>query len=300
MHRPLAFLVVTAAVVACLAGCGGGGSSSADIAFVSSRDGDYAIYVMSADGKGERRLSEKQEGVPEGDSVFFQIDPAWSPDATKIAYASVRAGSPDIYVMNADGTGTTPLTSRQDERHASHLVPDGKSIAFVRDGDIYVMGSDGSSPQRISDIDAQESDPAWSPDGEWLAYVRRTPGTPVQNLWLMHPDGSARHALTRQTGRTFTPAWSPDSKRIVFSMNREELLRCSPSAWTERVFAASCPRRTTTSSRPGRPTGRGSPTRRTARSSRSNSAAPASEKLTDNATNDSSPTWNPQPSAGGE
>ena len=123
MHRPLAFLVVTAAVVASLAGCGGGGSSSADIAFVSSRDGDYAIYVMSADGKGERRLTKKdQEGVTEGESVFFQIDPAWSPDATKIAYASVRAGSPDIYVMNADGTGDDTAHVGQGERHAPHVV----------------------------------------------------------------------------------------------------------------------------------------------------------------------------------
>jgi Tol biopolymer transport system component len=125
-------------------------------------------------------------------------------------------------VMNADGTGVRQLTSGKTNDTHPTWSPDGKSIAFVRDEDIYVMGADGAGPKRISDIDAQESDPAWSPDGDWFAYIKRTPGTPVQNLWLMRPDGSERHALTRQSGRAFTPAWSPDSKRIVFSMNRNQ------------------------------------------------------------------------------
>jgi Tol biopolymer transport system component len=224
--RSLAPLLALAAAVTALTGCGGGGSEDPDIAFMSSRSGYYAIYVMSADGKGERQLTKREEsGSPtEGASVFWQIDPAWSPDATRIAFASARAGTPHIYVMNADGSGTKNLTAGKTNDTHPTWSPDGRSIAFVRDGDIYVMGADGSSPKRISDIDAQESDPAWSPDGHWIAYIKRTPGTPVQNLWLMRPDGSERHALTRQGGRAFTPAWSPDSTRIVFSMNRDETL----------------------------------------------------------------------------
>jgi Tol biopolymer transport system component len=217
-------LLVLAAAVTALPGCGGGGSDAADIAFVSSRTGYYALYVMSADGKGERQLTEHDGGPPQGESVFWQMEPAWSPDATKIAYAGVRKGAPHIFVMNADGTGVEQLTSGKTNDTHPTWSPDGGSIAFVRDGDIYVMGAEGASPKRISDIDAQESDPAWSPDGEWIAYIKRTPGTPVQNLWLMRPDGSESHALTRQSGRAFTPAWSPDSKRIVFSMNKDEAL----------------------------------------------------------------------------
>ncbi len=161
--------------------------------------------------------------MTEGDSVFFQIDPAWSPDCDEDRVRERASGHARHLRHERRWDGETPLTSGKTNDTHPTWSPDGKSIAFVRDGDIYVMGSDGSSPRRISDINAQESDPAWSPDGEWIAYVRRTPGTPVQNLWLMHPDGSARHALTTQTGRTFTPAWSPDSTRIVFSMNRDEL-----------------------------------------------------------------------------
>ena len=205
------------------AGCGGDDAASPDIAFVSSRDGEYAIFTMGADGKGEHRLTPREGEAPEGESVFWQIDPAWSPDGAKIAFVSARTGAPHVYVMNADGTGTTALTSgeKYNDTHPT-WSPDAASIAFARDGDVYVMGADGSDPKRISDLNAQESDPVWSPDGEWIAYIKRTPGTPVQNLWVMHPAGTGRRALTKQAGRAFTPSWSPDSTRIVFSMNRDE------------------------------------------------------------------------------
>lgn len=222
MNRSLAFFLGVAAAVTALAGCGGGGSNRDDIAFVSSRDGEYALFAMSADGGGEHRLTKREGDSPEGESVFWQIEPAWSPGGTKIAFASARTGEPHVYVMSADGTGTTQLTSGKTNDTHPTWSPDGTSIAFVRDGDIYVMAADGSSPKRISDINAEESDPAWSPDGDWIAYIKRTPGTPVQNLWLMHPDGSGRRALTKQSGRAFTPSWAPGSARIVFSMNRDE------------------------------------------------------------------------------
>lgn len=222
MPRSLAVLVVLSAAVTALAGCGGSDATRSDLAFVSSRDGEYAIFAMSADGKGEHRLTPREGDAPEGESVFWQIDPAWSPDATKIAFVSARTGEAHVYVMNADGTGTTQLTSGATSDTHPTWSPDGTSIALARAGDIYVMGADGSNPTRVSDINAQESDPAWSPDGGWIAYIKRTPGTPVQNLWVMHPDGSGRRALTRQGGRAFTPSWSPDSRRIVFSMNRDE------------------------------------------------------------------------------
>jgi len=174
---------------------------------------------MGADGNGQRRLGADDDGPREGESVYWQMEPAWSPDATEIAYTGVRKGVAHIFVMDADGSGARALTSgRANDTHAT-WSPDGKHLAFARDGDIYVMSSGGSDAKAISDVPAPESDPAWSPDGRWIAYISGTPGTPVQNLWLMRPNGTGRHALTRQGGRAYTPGWSPDGRRIVFSMN---------------------------------------------------------------------------------
>ena len=282
-----------------VAGCGGESSGSADLAFVSSRDGDYAIFVMASDGSGQRRLTV-QDTAAAGATVFFQVEPAWSADGSKIAFASRRTGSSDIYAMTSDGTGTKHLTSgKQNDSHPT-WSPDGNEIAFTRDGDIYVMGADGSRPHRISDIDAEESDPAWSPTGDRIAYVRRIPGTPIQNVWIMNPDGSDRHPLTKGNGRAFTPAWSPDGKRIVFTTNAE--------SQHFELFAVGVDGKGLRSVVP------------TANDDFEPSWSPdgskiafqeegaiftvalgggdqAVKKLTDYATNDSSPAWNPRPPA---
>jgi hypothetical protein len=76
------------------------------IAFDSDRDGNREVYVMNADGTEQTRLT---------DSVGLNIEPSWSPDGTKIAFASSRDGVDinifEIYVMNADGTEQTRLTN---------------------------------------------------------------------------------------------------------------------------------------------------------------------------------------------
>ena len=213
--------VVGAAVVLAATGCGGDDRARPDLVFVSTRDGDYAIYEMDADGGGQRRLTEREGSVSSPARLFFQTEPAWSPDATKIAFSSRRSGTFDIYVMNADGTGTQRLTSTEENDAHPTWSASGMRLAFARDGDIYTVGADGGDATLVSDPDVDESDPAWSPDGAWIAYVRREPGTATREVWIMRPNGSSRRRLTNQTGRSATPAWSPDSTRVVFATNEE-------------------------------------------------------------------------------
>ena len=58
-------------------------------------------------------------------------NPAWSPDGSRIAFSSNRDGDSEIYVMNADGSGVTPLTDNSDQDYSPAWSPDGSRIAFV-------------------------------------------------------------------------------------------------------------------------------------------------------------------------
>ena len=149
MHIRLLLLVAVGTALV-LSACGGGGDPRPDLLFVSTRDGDYAIYAMNADGGRQKRLTRAEVDTSSPAGLFFQIDPAWSPDGATIAFASRRAGSSDIYVMRADGTGTQRLTAtRVDDTHPT-WAPNGQQIAFKRADDIYVMNADGTLAHEIS------------------------------------------------------------------------------------------------------------------------------------------------------
>ena len=89
-----------------VAGCGTNATGPAAqpvlIAFFSNRSGDFEIYFMNS-GTGEVTNLTNHSGA--------DFSPAWSPDGGKIAFGSWRDYPPEIYVMNADGTGQTRLTN---------------------------------------------------------------------------------------------------------------------------------------------------------------------------------------------
>jgi len=95
-------------------GAVGAPSSAARIAFVSDRDGNDEIYVMSSDGSGQTNLTNN----PGGD-----LRPAWLPDGSRIAFISERDGNDEIYVMSADGSGQTRLTDNPAEDDAPAWAP---------------------------------------------------------------------------------------------------------------------------------------------------------------------------------
>lgn len=220
--------LVGAALVAAgallLAGCGGGGNPRPDLVFVSTRDGDYALYAMNADGGRQQRISEEEPDVSTTGAIFFQVDPAFSADGRTIAYASRRAGSFDVYVMNVDGTRVRRLTStRADDRRPS-FSPDGTRIVFTRgeQGDLYLMSADGSGVRQLTRDPAEEIEPAWSPRGDLIAFSRRTPGTGVYEIWVIRPDGTGRRRVTSVRAASYTPSWSPDGRRIAFTSDARD------------------------------------------------------------------------------
>jgi Tol biopolymer transport system component len=214
-------LLALAAVSAlALVGCGGSGSKGpADLVFVSTKDGDYAIFGADANGKGIRRLT-KEKGDPETpQGLFFQVEPAWSPDGTRIAFSSWRDGTSHIYVMSADGSGTRRVTNGlQEDTHPS-WSPDGRRIVFSREGAVFVVPANGGRAGRLGRGLGNAANPAWSPDGALIAYDYRRPGFSSRELYVMRSDGSGNRQVTRLGRSSSLPAWSPDGTRIAFQSN---------------------------------------------------------------------------------
>ena len=157
---------------------------------------------MNADGSGQRRLARHA-------TTSFSA-PTWSPDGRKLAFVSDRDGfvsvyTPEIHVVNVDGSGQRNLTRNPASDSDPVWSPDGRKITFVRNFEIYVMNADGTGQTNLTRNPAHDFAPAWSPDG--TADRLRTPArtTTVRRLprlrWSDDLRG-ARHERRRQRAAT--------------------------------------------------------------------------------------------------
>jgi len=123
--------------------------------------------------------------VTEGDD-WNDSDPHWSPDGKRIAFVSNRTGqeyeenrNADVWVVNADGTGTlTKISDHEESDNQPRWSPDGKTIAFtgeVHDRDhpkIWLAPATGGSASVLAanNLDLIPGQLEWSGDGKSLYF----------------------------------------------------------------------------------------------------------------------------------
>jgi TolB protein len=203
------------------------------IAFTTLRDGNGEIYVMNADGTGQTNITNHPAGdaqpawSSDGTKLAFESlrsglaqifvmntdgsgvtqlttlgnngGANWSPDGSKIAFHSDRhCGGcntyPDIYIMNADGTGQTRLAFDPVSATGPAWSPDGAKIVFdsQRDGnyEVYVMNADGTGQTNLSNHPAIDFRANWGPQP--IIYNFTGFFQPIDNLPVVNTVNAGR------------------------------------------------------------------------------------------------------------
>ncbi len=166
------------------------------IAFISSRNWTYEVYVMDATGEvgpladATRLTTDPVE--PSGKSIQ-DSQVTWSPDGERIAFVSTGRGADedacDLWVMDAQDT--------DDDGYGDNL----RRLTF----------------DESFNCDAfEDMTPQWSPNSSLIAYTSTRSG--YFDIWVVNADDPTdlRNVTQTPEGYEDQPGWSPDGTQIVF------------------------------------------------------------------------------------
>ena len=184
-------------------------SNSSDLLYSSSDGLQSEIIMTNPRGQILRQLT-RSNGV-------IDVSPHFSPDYGKVIFCSNRAGGPQIYTMNNDGSDVRRVSFVTSNYCTSpSWSPKADKIAFVCRADagfqLFVSNVDGSNPQQLTSYGDNE-DPDWSPDGRYLAFSSTLGKAGSFSLALIRADGSNLKQLTTGRGGDSQPSWGPQLDR---------------------------------------------------------------------------------------
>jgi serine/threonine-protein kinase len=194
----------------------------AEIAFHSFRTGHRQVFVMNADGSNVRRVTNLPNDA---------ANPDFSPDANTIAFDYSYGVSAQVFLVSRPRRGEPFGAPRQLTRNGGtdpQWSPDGKSVAYVKDG-IRVISPDGSNDRLVipRTTGANGLDPVfayWAPDGRSL-YYKAYDARERSSIWIAPIERGAPRLLirfddpARPSGRREI---ATDGKRMFFSLAQQE------------------------------------------------------------------------------
>lgn len=163
----------------------------------------------------------------------YHAECAYSPDGTRIVYASNEGGDLNLYTMKSDGTDQQQVTYTQVCYNGGPFYsPNGHHIIFRSDRDrpdylqIYMIDADGTNERQLTFNEAVNWAPYWHPNGKVIAFTTSLHGHHQYEIYLLHIETGKDYRLTYSATFDGLPVFSPDGTKLLWTSKRGEDQTC--------------------------------------------------------------------------
>lgn len=192
----------------------------------STRTGNYKwdltpymnIYEANIDGTDLHPLTSGRA---------YHAECAYSPDGSRIVYASNEDGGMNLYTMKSDGTDVQQIThDPQCYNGGPFYSPDGQQVIFRADREspdylqIYVINADGSEERQLTSNGAVNWAPYWHPNGKVIAFTTSLHGHRHYEIYLCNIATGNQIRLTHSSSFDGLPVFSLDGKKMMWTSKR--------------------------------------------------------------------------------
>ncbi|MEQ8762666.1 MAG: winged helix-turn-helix domain-containing protein [Planctomycetota bacterium] len=153
-----------------------------------------------------------------------ELDPAYSPDGRRLAFAWRRENDLDIHIRDLPSGDPKRLTSDPSDETNPVWIPGRDRISFVRASEppgIFAIDAGGGAAERLITLTSGTCpDLAWSPDGRWLYFVDRPSSVAPFSVHRWDSRTGVSRPITDPPVHTFGDrdfALSPDGKRLAYA-----------------------------------------------------------------------------------
>jgi Tol biopolymer transport system component len=170
-----------------------------------------------------------------------ELDPHWSPDGSRIAFASRKKGHLDLYVKAANGADSEQLLLADDlDKYPMSWSPDGRFLLYVSIGattgqDLWVLPLTGEvrKPFPFRNTRFSEGTGTFSPDGRWIAYRSNETTARTEVFVAPFPDSGGKWQVSTMGGSA--PRWRRDGKELFYVGPGNTLMAADVSVQGGRV-----------------------------------------------------------------
>lgn len=207
------------------------------IIFASSHEDPNPAPSVTTSGRYKwdfTRYMNIYEADPDGTNLVqltygsaYHAECAYSPDGSRIVYASNEEGSMNIYTMKSDGSDVEKVTQTTHCYNGGPFYsPNGSQIIFRADRDtpdllqIYLINTDGTNERQLTQNHAVNWAPFWYPNGKVIAYTTSLHGHQHYEIYLMNILNGATYRLTHNPWFDGIPTFNHDGTKLLWTSKR--------------------------------------------------------------------------------